>query len=81
MGLLAKLLGVDTPSHTIYRYCGNRAGRDLYFVCRVIEEEGDDLLVEDPNGRQWLVGVRDPYYTEEFGYGSIFYANEATEVF
>lgn len=80
MGLLARLLGVDRPSHTIYRYRGQRNGRDLYSVCRVIEDRGGDLLVQDSDGRRWLVGVCDPYYTEEFGYGSIFYANEACEV-
>lgn len=80
MGLLASLLGIQSGGATMYRYCGQRDGRILYTTCRVIREYDDHTLVRDASGRTWRVYARDPFYTEEFGGGEIFYPSEAEEV-
>jgi hypothetical protein len=49
--------------------------------CDILEERDDGSLdVRGKDGRRFIVGVRDDVYSEEYGWVTVFWPEEAEEV-
>lgn len=81
MGLLQRLLGIREGGYSDTLWCHLEG--NTYAPCDILEESDDGytLVFRKTDGRKFWVGVRDDVRSVEYGWITIFWEDEAREVY